>query len=181
VSHAAWNGGKMDSWLPASYQLVTGNQQDIPLLIGYFEEEDLPFHRALADAFTICDRYHCSMLGPTSPNRLIWESGTIDPNGTAGGPILGDENAVKTWKTYAECLTDAGVSWKLYQVPGGMTSATKQFKAYQDAPASSPLYQNSQVVPVGQFEYDALSDRPALFSDDAIGLPGQRSGDRLAR
>jgi phospholipase C len=159
VSHAAWNNGKMDSWLPASYELVAGNKQDIPLLMGYFEEQDLAFHRALADAFTICDRYHCSMLGPTSPNRLIWETGTIDPNGTAGGPILGDENAVKTWKTYAECLTDAGVSWKFYQVPGGMTSATKQFKAFQDAPTSSPLYQNSQVGTVGQFEYDALHDQ----------------------
>lgn len=39
-----------------------------------------------------------------------------------------------------------------------MASATKEFKAYQDAPASSPLYQNSQIGPVGQFEYDALND-----------------------
>jgi phospholipase C len=159
VAHAAWNGGKMDSWLPASYQLAKGNQQDIPLLMGYFEEQDLPFHRALADAFTICDHYHCSILGPTSPNRIYWETGTIDPNGTAGGPILGNENVAKRWKTYAENLTDAGVSWKFYEVPGGMASATKLFKAYQDAPASSPLYQNSQVGPVGQFEYDALNDK----------------------
>jgi phospholipase C len=35
--------------------------------------------------------------------------------------------------------------------------------AFQDAPTTSPLYLNSQVVPVGQFEYDALNDRlPAV-------------------
>jgi hypothetical protein len=66
---------------------------------------------------------------------------------------------VKTWKTYAENLTDAGVSWKFYQVPGGMTSVTKLFTAYQETPSTSPLYINSQTVPVGQFEYDALNDQ----------------------
>ncbi|HEY3713842.1 MAG TPA: alkaline phosphatase family protein [Jatrophihabitantaceae bacterium] len=159
ISHAAWNGGKMDSWLPASYAMAQGDKMSIPLMMGYFEEEDVPFHRALADAFTICDHYHCSLLGPTSPNRIMWETGTVDPNGAAGGPILGNENVVKTWKTYAESLTDAGVSWKFYQVEGGMASATHLFKAFREAPTSSPLYQNSQLVPTGQFEYDALHDR----------------------
>ncbi|MFC7587914.1 phospholipase C [Nonomuraea antimicrobica] len=117
-SHMAWNGGKMDMWLPASYRYIKGDQSRIPLLMGYFDEQDLPFHRALADAFTICDHYFCSVLGSTTPNRLMWETGTIDPNGVAGGPILINNMKINTWRTYAEDLTDAGVSWKFYWEQG---------------------------------------------------------------
>ena len=63
--------------------------------MGYFRSRDyLAFYRALADAFTICDSYYCSVLGPTDPNRLMWLSGSIGATGTDrngdpnGGPIL---------------------------------------------------------------------------------------------
>ena len=150
VTHLAWNGGKIDSWLADSQP---------PMLMGYFEEQDLRFHRALADAFTICDHYHCSVLGPTTPNRVMWETGTIDPDGGQGGPILADDMNVNTWAPYAESLTDAGVSWKFYQVEGGMATQCSYFKSFQDAPETSPLYINSRTVPVGQFKYDALNDQ----------------------
>lgn len=84
----AWNRGQMDLWLPASYRFFQGNKENIPLPMGYFEEQDLPFHRALADAFTICEHYHFSILGSTTPNRVMWETGGVDPDGKAGGPIL---------------------------------------------------------------------------------------------
>ena len=42
-----------------------------PLTMGYFTRDDIPFYHALADAFTICDAYHCSVFGPTNPNRLF--------------------------------------------------------------------------------------------------------------
>ena len=38
-----------------------------PVTMGYFTRADLPFYYALADAFTICDGYHCSVLGPDRP------------------------------------------------------------------------------------------------------------------
>ena len=53
--------------------------------MGYFQRSDLPFYYALADAFTICDGYYSSVLGPTDPNRVMALSGTIDPAGTGGG------------------------------------------------------------------------------------------------
>ena len=55
------------------------------LTMGYYTRADLPFYYALADAFTICDNYHCSVMGPTHPNRLMALSGTIDPAGRPGG------------------------------------------------------------------------------------------------
>jgi len=36
----------------------------------YHTRTDIPYHDALADAFTICDAYHCSVLGPTDPYAL---------------------------------------------------------------------------------------------------------------
>ena len=57
------------------------------LTMGYYTRADLPYYYALADAYTICDGYHCSVMGPTHPNRLMQMSGTIDPAGKAGGPV----------------------------------------------------------------------------------------------
>src|SRR5580698_3953084 len=84
--HQSWNRGKMDSFVQA--HLAGDGPQNFVTTMGYFTRDDLPFYHALADAFTICDAYHCSVLGPTDPNRVMALSGTIDPNGKKGGPVL---------------------------------------------------------------------------------------------
>ncbi len=111
--HASWNGGEMDNFVPAHYDT---NGKNGPFTMGYFERADIPFHFALAESFTICDNYHSSVLGPTWPNRLYFWSATIDPDGRNGGPITSNvANPPYTWKTYPEALTEAGVSWRVYQ------------------------------------------------------------------
>ena len=78
---------------------------------------DIPFQRALAGAYTICDNYFCSIQGPTTPNRLYLWTGTIDPGGTQGGPATfnpPDYNPGYNWTTYPERLQTAGVSWQVY-------------------------------------------------------------------
>jgi len=105
--HAAWNKGAWDNWVVAKTQQT----------MGYFTKEDVPFHHALASAFTIADHYHCSLIGPTTPNRLYQWTGTIDPEGTAGGPIISNPEPyepVFRWTTYQERLHQAGVTWKTY-------------------------------------------------------------------
>jgi len=65
--HLSWNNGAMDSFV----ETHASNQFDGAayglLTMGYYDRSDLPYHYALADAFTICDRYHCSIMGPTHP------------------------------------------------------------------------------------------------------------------
>ena len=56
--------------------------------MGYYKRADIPFHFALAEAFTVCDAYHCSVLGSTWPNRMYWMMGTLDADGRHGGPQL---------------------------------------------------------------------------------------------
>ena len=39
------------------------------LALGYYERPDLPFTQQFTTRFTTFDDYHCSLLGPTFPNR----------------------------------------------------------------------------------------------------------------
>lgn len=162
VQHRAWNGGKMDQWLPA-HRAADGAKG--PYTMGYFKREDIPFHYALAEAFTICDAYHCSVMGPTWPNRLYWMTGMIDPEGRLGGPIT--DNKVPPdglhWKTYPERLEEAGVSWRVYQYGKDQDrphNMLRTFKQFRDAPSGSALAEKGMpLLSDGQFEYDALHDR----------------------
>jgi phospholipase C len=123
TQHAGWNQGNMVAWPKAKSLNAT---------MGYLEQGDIPFYRALASAFTICDAYHCSVLGPTMPNRLHQQSGTNGPH-FGQGAVIATENCWQinsyqifgtaastaiadglTWPTYAELLQEAGISWKVY-------------------------------------------------------------------
>jgi phospholipase C len=150
----------MDRWLPAHRKADGANG---PYVMGYHERSDIPFQFALAEAFTVCDAYHCSVMGPTWPNRLYWMTGTIDPEGRNGGPIIRNKtpDAGCTWTTYAERLEAAGVSWKVYQQEDNYgCNLLENFRAFQEAPGASPLYAKGMVRgPEGQFEYDARNDR----------------------
>ncbi|UZK67045.1 alkaline phosphatase family protein [Sphingomonas sp. M1-B02] len=165
VQHDAWNGGRMDQWLPAHRKADGANG---PYTMGYFNREDIPFHRALAEAFTICDSYHCSVLGSTRPNRFYYLTGTIDADGRHGLPQTTQKSPAEglTWKTYAERLEEAGVSWKVYQHADNGTgfNVLRLFRAFMDSAPHSPL--RAKGMPSasdGQFEYDALHDRlPAV-------------------
>src|SRR5580693_9393534 len=114
VQHDAWNGGKMDNWMPA-HRKADGVKA--PYVMGYHTRADIPFQFALAEAFTLCDGYHCSVMGPTWPNRMYWMTGTIDAESRGGGPIIKNEalDDGYDWPTYAERLEEAGISWKVYQ------------------------------------------------------------------
>ena len=48
--------------------------------MAYLTRKDIPFHYALADAFTVCDAYRCSFIGSTDPNRYyLWTGHTGTP------------------------------------------------------------------------------------------------------
>ncbi|OAR23065.1 phospholipase C, phosphocholine-specific [Streptomyces sp. ERV7] len=106
--HTAFNNGKYDKWVPAKTSTT----------MAYLTREDIPFHYALADAFTICDAYHCSFIGSTDPNRYYMWTGYTGNDGTGGGPVLGNDEKGYGWTTYPERLEKAGVSWKIYQDVG---------------------------------------------------------------
>jgi len=160
VQHEAWNGGHMDRWLPA-HRKADGAHG--PYCMGYHTRADIPFQFALAEAFTVCDAYHCSVLGPTWPNRMHWMTGTIDAEGRNGGPII-DNTAPDRgygWTTYAERLEQSGISWKVYQQEDNYgCNLLETFKVFREAHKGSALYTKGMLRgPEGQFEYDAVNDK----------------------
>ena len=120
-THDAWNNGNHDQWVV----------QKGTTTMAHYVRADIPFHYALADAFTICDAYHCSLLGATDPNRYHMWTGYVGNNGAGGGPVLDNAEAGYGWSTYPERLVRAGISWKIYQDVGlGLTA--EQYWGYTD-------------------------------------------------
>ena len=107
-THAAWNEGRHDQWVPNKGETT----------MTFHTRRDLPYQYALADAFTICDNYYCSLMGPTDPNRYHMWTGWVGNDGAAGGPVITNAEAGYDWSTYPERLERAGISWKVYQDTG---------------------------------------------------------------
>ncbi len=112
----ARNNGKMDAWLESK---KSGNPEyaKMPLTLGYYNRNDIPFYYALADAFTVCDQYFCSSLTGTSSNRSYFWAGTIRDDEQS--PALVDNGDINyrdlLRTTFPERLEEAGISWKVYQ------------------------------------------------------------------
>jgi phospholipase C len=136
----AWAEGRMNRWPSAKTARA----------MGHYRREDIPFQFALAEAFTICDAYHCSFQGGTNTNRLFLWSGTNDPTGRFGGPSISnshDRFATEggaaegyRWTTYPERLQAAGVSWRIYQdmADNFTDNPTAGFAAYRNSHARAP-------------------------------------------
>jgi phospholipase C len=158
AEHASWDNGAMDAFVSTHTSSEYEGSLGV-VTMGYYEKSDIPLYYDLAKKFTVCDAYHCSVLGPTHPNRLMQMTGMLDPGGEAGGPVLvtnSDESYEFTcsWTTMPEALTNAGVTWKCYNpygsdyTPGGSDSmllcknVLMYFEQYQQS-VNPTLYQNA--------------------------------------
>ncbi|MGJ5819360.1 phosphocholine-specific phospholipase C [Paludibaculum fermentans] len=133
----ARNHGNHDKWLQAK---GSGNKEcaGMPLTLGYYDRDDVPFYYAIADAFTVCDQHFCSSLTGTTPNRLYLWTGTVREKPEVQSPPNVRNSEVDygvpgRWTTFPERLEDAGVSWKIYQnelsVPTGFSEVEEDWLA----------------------------------------------------
>ncbi len=93
-----YDGGAMDGFLRSG--------QNDDYAIGYYVEEDRPFYSALARNYTALDRYFCSILGPTFPNRFFMHSAQTDR--------LSNTLDLSQLPTIWDQLAAAGVSGRYY-------------------------------------------------------------------
>jgi phospholipase C len=180
-SHARWK--HHDAWIPAKG----------PLSMGYFTRADLPFYYALADAFTVCDAYHCSIFSQTNPNRLFLFSGTSglaagddsrivvdnppeEKNETADPAKDSPEFKGLTWPTYAERLQAAGVSWKLYQEYDNYgDNGLAYFANFRGVGPDSELYRRGRAWAPGSTPANAkTSDGEHLVAQFAADVAADR-------
>ncbi len=136
----AWDDGRMADW-PAAKKVRS---------MGHFRREDIGFQFALAETFTLCDAYHCSIQAGTNPNRLFLWTGTNDPSGRNGGPAitnshdnlphLGGSPDSYRWTSFVERLQAAGVDWRIYQdmADNFTDNPLAGFHAFRSAFAKAP-------------------------------------------
>ncbi|WP_321951226.1 phosphocholine-specific phospholipase C [Burkholderia cenocepacia] len=168
TTHGAIDNGRADQWAV----------QKSNMTMGYHVRDDIPFHYALADAFTVCDNYFCSIPGNTHPNRMYLMTGMVDPLGTGGGPLLDNTDYIDnqfdkiqlppfSWTTYPERLEKAGISWQIYQQGTGFDNFTGNygtnmlacFNNFVNAPAGSSLQTRGMSTrPITQLKADVQAN-----------------------
>ena len=107
-THKEYDGGRMDGF---TAQNVDSTDPTGSRTMGYYDNNDLPFYYGLFSTFAISDRYFCSVLSQTFPNRFFLLAGT------AFGHIANDLPMSPTdfsQPTIFNLLDQAGVSWKIY-------------------------------------------------------------------
>ena len=141
--HQSWDNGAMDGFVSSRLPI---NANDAVLSMGYYNRADLPYYYALADAFTICDNFFCSVMGPTDPNRLYTMAASLTPMAPMADPFCRPWSQIArrfygrlTYTTMPEQLQARGISWKVYSSPdeavaGGILSdnVLPYFKNFQD-------------------------------------------------
>ncbi|MBL8685153.1 MAG: alkaline phosphatase family protein [Myxococcales bacterium] len=103
-SHRQYNNGMMDGF-------VTTNDPNGRRALGYLDQSDLPFYYELANTFAIGDRYFCSLLGPTFPNRLYLMAAT---SFGLGANTLVEESQREPATHIFNRLDNAQVEWRDY-------------------------------------------------------------------
>lgn len=158
-AQAAWSQGSFGLWpkFKTDYSM------------GYYKREDIPFQFALAEAFTICDAYHCSVTSGTDPNRIVfWSGSSFDPTVQARGINCRDDksepnnlrcwvkgalpepgytyagNALE-WPTIPDVLEAQGIDWRIYQDPNdnwtGAMHGGLAFRSFRESRPGEPLYE----------------------------------------
>ncbi len=149
-----WTGSHNEFSFGGNTGFVTQNEPDGGRAMGYYDESDLPFYYALAKTFAIGDRYFCSLLGPTFPNRFYLLTGT------SFGRIRNDfQNGGFAQRSIFDVLDEHGVTWKVY---------------YNDYPFASLLKikTKSNIVKYSRFLTDAAAGAlpQVAYVDPAIGI-----------
>lgn len=177
-STAAWAQGWYDNWVPAK----------TPATMTYYERRDIPLQYELAETFTICDAYHCSMFGGTNPNRNYFFTGTtgFEP-GTRNRAVANDAYEVDhpgyEWTTYPQRLQAAGVSWQIYQEWDNFTDNPVEYFAPFKRIGARVLAQVDGGYRTTEQLYTALltlpeADRQRLLAQLDAALDGLDAGQR---
>ncbi|CAD7378422.1 phosphocholine-specific phospholipase C [Xanthomonas arboricola] len=177
---ARW--AEYDAWVPYKGELT----------MGYFQRHDIPYYHALADAFTICDGYFCSLHGPTNPNRMYLFTGTSGPSvGNLGAQAVTNADdgnwtadmardkpgyAAMDWTTYAQRLQAAGVDWRVYQEYDNFgCNSLAYFSHYRDLHPSDERYRRARAcVPGSTADNAATTQAEHLIAAIAADVQADR-------
>jgi phospholipase C len=101
ASHQSWDGGRNDGFVRASG----------PVAMRYWDQTDLPTTYSLAEHFPLGERYFCSVLAQTYPNRRFLFTGTA--SGLTSTDGLTFSTPAPNGSIFNR-LTDHRISWVNY-------------------------------------------------------------------
>jgi phospholipase C len=180
ASHNAYDNGAMDGFVrtpisPATSQIVG------PVAMGYWTGDDLPLTYALARTFPIGDRWFCSCLAQTDPNRRYLIAATSQ--GMTGDVGTGPGNAIPNSAlgvpaangTIFQRFSDAGITWIDYAT-NNTTGATQNLY-----PPNDGAYQQTNIKPLAQFFTDAKAGTLPQFAllDPDYGTQSQENPQNI--
>ena len=126
-------------------------------VLGYYEANDLPFYKFLAENYAYCERFFCSHPGPTLPNRMFSLTGDLQYDRT--GEIILDNNdednfSLSRAMTIFDLLSRKGVDWRVYESYPSVTML-RMFARYAT--------DNSNIVNISKLKQDvSRGDLPAV-------------------
>jgi phospholipase C len=149
-SHEQINGGLMNGFVQSA-----GAVQPM----GYYTSAVLPFAYSLATAFTVCDRWFCSMPGPTYPNRRFLLAGTAYGATVTAPNTLFDPPPPHG--TIFDSLSSHNINWCNYFSDLPMTAVIP----------SIILQHSNHLAPISKFFHDCQAGTlPAVsFVDPRVG------------
>ena len=166
ASHISYNNGAMDGFIRAG-RSTTG--RGATGAMSYYTEDDLPFYHELASTFPICDKWFCSVLAQTYPNRRYLQAAT------SVGIVSTDVNEVLAFPDAPngliwDRLDDNGITWKDYVIDIADIMLFPNF--YLD--------NKSQVFTFDKFLYDAAAGtlpQVSIISPGATAYSEEPSND----
>ena len=145
------NGGAMDGFV-----ITTGTHEPM----GYYTSSTIPWLRAFAPSFTIFDKWFCSHLGNTWPNRNYLHSaqdfGGMSNDSGDGYPAA--------QSIYAQ-LDAAGVSWKYYFIDLPFLATYDRFPQWVEEGKIGTVADYLAEAIAGRLPKVAMVD-PAFFVND---------------
>ena len=160
-------GSPSQEWAACHQQYANGANSGFvtspsgPVAMGYWQQQDLPFTYALASEFPIGDRWFCSMLGQTDPNRRYLFAGTS----MGMTDDIPDSSQLPTFTlappngTIFNQLTSHGISWTNYSaVVSGVNESMNLY------PTNDVQYDATKVKSMTQFLADAKSGSLSSFT-----------------
>jgi phospholipase C len=131
-----------------------------PVAMGYWDDQDLPFTYGLASQFPIGDRYFCSVLGQTDPNRrFLFAATSMGMTNDIGGNQNTSFVMTPPNGTIFNQLTSHGISWTNYSAV--ISTLNESMNLY---PTSDLQYDSTKVESMAQFAADAKAGSLPAFT-----------------
>jgi phospholipase C len=147
VALGQYRRGRMDGFISA---MARRAGHVIPLVMGHYDDRDLPFYWNVADNYVLYDRFFTSAAGGSVTNHMFWVTGDVgNPKGDFIPP-----RGFRRQTTIFDRLQRRGISWKFY-VQNYDPSITFRTTEIGD--------RGAQVVWVPLLDYPRYLDNPKLF------------------